>query len=94
MSDPAILKELGIRLKEIRLRKNIQQIELAEDTGVSDGTIRRIEAGENTSIENFIKLLRGLGLLENLEQLLPEEPASPMMMKKILQKNRKRASKQ
>lgn len=92
MSDPAILEELGRRLKEIRLRKNIQQNELAVNSGVALGTLQRMEAGKNTSMENFIKLLRGLGLLENLEQVFPEQPISPILLKKLQGKKRKRAT--
>ena len=92
MSDPAILEEIAKRFKELRLRKNIQQSELSEYSGVALGTIRRFEAGEPVSMENLVRIMRGLGILENLEQLIPEEPISPILMKKLKSKKRKRAS--
>lgn len=90
MSDPAILEELGRRFKELRLQRNIQQKELAETSGVSTGSIVRLEKGEPMSTENFIKVMRALNLLENFDQLLPEQPVSPIMMKKLQGKKRKR----
>lgn len=93
MSDPAILQELSRRLKELRLRRDIQQKELAENSGVSLGFIQRFERGENISVLNLLKIMRQLDLLENLEQLIPEQPISPMLLKKIqMKKSRKRAS--
>lgn len=92
MSDPAILEEISKRFKELRLRKNIQQKELSKYAGVAIGTLRRFENGEPISTENLIKIMRGLGILENLEQLIPKEPISPILMKKLQRKNRLRAS--
>lgn len=92
MSDPAILEELSKRFRELRLRKNIQQKELSDYSGVAIGTIRRFEHSETISTENLIKIMRGLGILENLEQLIPQEPMSPVLMKKWQSRKRMRAS--
>jgi transcriptional regulator with XRE-family HTH domain len=93
MSDSAILQELSRRFKELRLRRDTQQKELAENSGVSLGFIQRFERGENISVLNLLKIMRQLDLLENLEQLIPEQPISPMLLKKIqMKKSRKRAS--
>jgi transcriptional regulator with XRE-family HTH domain len=91
MSDPAILEELSKRFKELRLKKNMQQKELSGYSGVAIGTIRRFENGETVSTESLIKIMRGLGTLENLELLIPQEPISPMLMKKLQRKKRMRA---
>ena len=91
MSDPAILEEVAKRFKELRLRKNMQQKELSDNSGVALGTIRRFESGKLVSTENLVKLMRGLGILDNLEHLIPEEPISPILMKKLQRKKRIRA---
>ena len=91
MSDPAILEEIAKRFKELRLRKNMQQRELSGYSGAALGTIRRFESGELVSTENLVRIMRGLGILENLELLIPEEPISPILMKKLKSKKRKRA---
>lgn len=92
MSDPAALEEIAKRFKELRLKKNIQQKELSGYSGVGIGTIRRFENGEPVSTENLIKIMRGLGILDNLEQLIPKEPISPILMKKLQNRKRQRAS--
>ncbi|MDR3118188.1 MAG: helix-turn-helix domain-containing protein [Mediterranea sp.] len=74
MSDPAILEELGRRFKELRLRKDIRQYELAKDAGVSLGVVQRFETGKNISVETLIKMMRVFKLLENLNDLILEEP--------------------
>jgi transcriptional regulator with XRE-family HTH domain len=94
MSDPAILEELSKRFRELRLKKNMQQKELSGYSGVAIGTIRRFENGETVSTESLVKIMRGLGILENLELLIPQEPISPMLMKKLQRKKRMRASSQ
>jgi transcriptional regulator with XRE-family HTH domain len=93
MSDPAIMQELSRRFKELRLRKDIQQKELAMNSGVSLAFIQRFERGENISVLNLLKIMRRLDLLENLEQLIPEQPISPMLLKKMQGGKRKRSSK-
>lgn len=67
-----ILKELGNRIKQHRISINITQIELAERCGISPSTEIRIENGVDSKISNYIKILIALGLVENLNILIPE----------------------
>lgn len=67
-----ILKELGNRIKQYRVSLNITQTELANKCGISSSTEVRIENGEDSKISNYIKILIGLGLAENLNLLIPE----------------------
>lgn len=90
MSDPAVLVKIGQRIKEIRIRKSITQEELARYSGVSTLTVANIEKGKSVSLLLFITLLRSLGLLENLEQLVPEMKISPLDLKKLQGKKRYR----
>jgi len=91
-SDAATLKELGHRLGQYRLNRNMTQSALAEEAGVSKRTLHRIEHGESTHISNMIRILRALNLLENLEALIPEPAISPIQQLKMLGKKRQRAS--
>lgn len=83
MSDPSILQKMGNRIREYRMRMEMTQSELAEKSGVSMGTIVRIEQGNPVSTLLLVSILRSLGLLENLEILLPELGISPMQMRKM-----------
>lgn len=89
-SNLAILKEVGLRIKEYRIRQNLQQKELAEGAGVGLDTVVRLEQGKNVSFDKILRILRELDMLENLEGFIPEPPLSPILMKKLQGKNKKR----
>lgn len=80
-----IIALLCQRLKEYRLAARISQREMAEKSGVSLTTISHLEQGMNRNItlNNFISLLRVLGLEQRLSDLLPELPVPPMALKQM-----------
>ena len=78
--DDAALGELGQRLAQYRLNENLSQAELGKRAGVSRNTINRMEAGESTQASNLLRTLRALGLLQNLDALVPEPQVSPLQM--------------
>ena len=92
LSDAAVLHEVGTRLAQFRLNRNLTQQALAHEAGVALRTLNRIECGEPSQTANVIRVLRVLGLLDNLEALVPEPPASPMQQLKLKGKVRQRAS--
>ena len=73
-NEKAILNELGQRIKQHRISLNITQAELAEKCGISPSTETRIENGDDSKMSNYIKILFGLNLLDNLDILIPEVP--------------------
>jgi transcriptional regulator with XRE-family HTH domain len=92
LGDDAVLGELGRRLGRRRLALQITQAKLAEQAGVSKRTVERIESGKAAQTLSLIRLLRVLGLLQGLDQLIPEIGPSPMDLLKLKGKERKRAS--
>ena len=86
-----ILRELGERLRRLRLQDNTTVSELAEKAGLGERTIGRAEAGENTSLESLVKLLRALGRLDGLEAMLPEPLVSPIQLSENRVRKRQRA---
>lgn len=92
ISDEAVLKQLGERILQYRLNRNMTQEALAREAGVSGRTINRVEHGHSTQLSNLIRLLRSLGLLENMDALVPKPAISPMQQMKLHGKSRKRAS--
>ncbi|HEY1716698.1 MAG TPA: helix-turn-helix transcriptional regulator, partial [Verrucomicrobiae bacterium] len=44
-TDETVLAELGGRLTRIRLERNLTQLQLAKEAGVSKNTVQRLEAG-------------------------------------------------
>lgn len=83
LSDVAIMKNLGSRIKAYRIELGMKQNELAEESGVGLGTIGKIENGQPVSFALIISVLRTMGLLENLELLIPERKISPLQMVKL-----------
>lgn len=84
--------ELGQVLREIRLRQNMDQRQLAERADVALNSVKRLETGKGTTVESFIKVLRALGREEWLESLAPRVTVSPLQMLKAGRSTRQRAS--
>lgn len=80
-----IMLLLAKRIKEYRLAARMSQKEMAEKSGVSLATISHFEQGvnQNMTLNNFISLLRIIGMEQRISDLLPELPMPPMALKKI-----------
>jgi len=87
-----ILEELGRRLANIRKQKGFSQTRLAEAAGIGVATLRRIEAGNDSQFESWLKLLKPLDMLAAVDLLLPEHYRSPMA--EVNAANKKRSNKQ
>ena len=90
LTDDAVISELGRRLAERRLSLNLSQSALAHEAGVSRSTVSRLEAGESTQLTNFVRLLRALGLLAELDGIAP--PADSPLAALRTTEGRRRAS--
>ena len=92
-TDTAVLTEIGRRLARWRLEKNLTQVQLAEQSGVSKSTVQRLESGDvSPQLSGFIRVCRVLDLIERLELLVPEALPSPVAQLKLGGKRRQRAS--
>jgi transcriptional regulator with XRE-family HTH domain len=90
--DKTVLTELGERLARTRLERNVSQQGLALEAGVSKRTVERVEAGAETKLSSFIRILRVFGLLDQLDRLVPEPLPSPIERLKMDGKRRRRAA--
>jgi len=79
-----VIRELGERFADYRKRMGYSQKEVAGKSGLSVFTISTFENGSSTGItlSSFIKLLRAIDNLEEIEKLLPELPVSPRALYK------------
>lgn len=73
----AILSEIGERIKRARIDQRMTQQEFAKKAGVSNRAISMIENGGDFQIGTLINLMRALGYLENINNLLPELAINP-----------------
>jgi len=79
------------KLENIRLSRNMTQIQLAEEAGVSPRTIGRLEKGQGVSFDTFIRVLTALRIQQNLEALLPDPTVRPVERINVRGVERKRA---
>lgn len=91
---PEICRELGTRLRRLRLAQDMSQMELAERADIAVGTIKRIEQDGQTTLESWVKVLMALGTIDALQSvLLISKPKSIAQMEREAQPERARASK-
>ncbi len=69
LTEPEILKEIGSRLKKIRVQHNLTQKELSQEVGLSVSTISLIEKGKSTSVESLIRILIRLNRIKDFESV-------------------------
>lgn len=82
-SAPELVRTLGRRFKDYRLRANMTQKEVAEMAGLSVLSVYRFENGTVTSISlsTFLLLMKAVGCINDLNELMPEQPESPYLYK-------------
>ena len=73
---------LGEQFRAMRIRANLEQLELAERAGISVGALKNLEGGKGSSIKTLIKVARALGRTDWLEALAPKVSVSPMQLLK------------
>jgi len=73
-----IMGEIGQRIKDARIASSMTREELAARSGASMSTIVRAESGANVGFDQIINIMRALGLLSNIDMLLPEYEPSPL----------------
>ena len=90
-SDEAIILVLCEKIRKLRRSCCISQTELAQKSGISIASIKRIEAGTvpDFNICTLIKILRACGKLEGMAELIPDVPESPFLIDPKKGKTRK-----
>ena len=83
-STPELVRLLGERFKDYRMRCNLTQREVSEQSGVGLTTIYKFENGSagNLSLSTFILLLKVIGQVGALDNIMPELPESPYLVRK------------
>lgn len=91
-SNSSIIQDLGMRVRDYRLKARLTQEELAEKAGVSSLTLKKFETGKSTNINmsSFVAILRALQQLESINNILPELPLPPTILRQYQQNKPKR----
>lgn len=79
-SNAQILQRIGQHYAEHRLAQNLTQGQLAEKAGVGVSTVHRFEKGQPSGLDTLVSILRALGLLHELSNLVAEVGVSPMAL--------------
>ena len=91
MTDSAIAAEIGSRIEQMRLEKNLTQQQLADEIGLSRLSYRKLVNGFG-KFQNVIAVLRVFGRLDLVQGFVPETTFSPIEQLKLKGKQRRRAS--
>jgi len=87
-----IRAELGGRLRAQRLAQDLSQADLAERAGIGLATVQRLEARGECTLENFVRVVIGLGLADDLQDLFELQVRSIAEMEQAEKGRRIRAS--
>ena len=90
-SEQEIRAEFGKRLHAQRLVQGLSQAELAERAGISLSTVKLFEKKGRCTLENFVRMVMGLGLADELQPLFAIKIKSIAQMEQAERANRKRA---
>ena len=73
-----VMRSCATRVRELRIRQNITQKELAERVGVAEGTIKRFEKTGEAQFRTILTIALVLRRLEDFTELfkIPDVPAS------------------
>lgn len=91
MTDSLIIRELGSRARQERLRRNLTQAIVADRAGIGTATLKRLEDGNDVSLSTMIAVLRVLGGIDALDAILPTPTISPLAAPGALKPQRQRS---
>jgi len=84
--------EIGRRLARARLARNVTQVALAKRAGIGVRTLRRIEGGEPSTLDTFLRVATALDLDEAILSALPKGDIRPIERVSKTGSERRRAS--
>ncbi len=81
LSTPDLIRNLGLRFRDYRLRLRMTRKEVSEAASIGMTTLYKFESGNMTDISfsTLLRLLKAIGLNDNWDSLLPELPESPYL---------------
>ncbi|CAQ84179.1 MULTISPECIES: helix-turn-helix domain-containing protein [Photorhabdus] len=90
-TESELLAELGHRLREHRLRRNMLQTELASRSGISVSALKKIEGSGRGTLENLMKVVFALRLENEIKSLFMLQPVSIAQLEAMKAPVRQRA---
>ncbi len=89
-SIPELVQMLGERFRDYRLRSEMTQKEVSEQSGIAINTVHKFESGKatNISLGTFLLLMKAIGCINRIDELMPELPESAYLINKGKKKQR------
>lgn len=68
LTDEALIKKVGLRIKKLRKARGMTQFDLAIKSDMEENALQRIEAGRtNPTLKTLLKIVKGLDGIEFYE---------------------------
>ena len=67
-----LAQEVGRQVREYRIRKGLEQAQVAEIADISERTVRALEQGGGSSLDTLLRVMKALGTLDGLDKLFPQ----------------------
>ena len=74
--------DLGYRLRQVRLARNLDQRTVADKAGISLRALSKLENGQGSTLETFLRTLRALDYVKGIDMIAPEPTVSPLSLLK------------
>lgn len=74
--------EVGLQIKSLRLKMNIDQATLSARAGCSVSALKNLESGNGSTLRTLIPVVRALGREDWLRNVAPMATISPLNMPK------------
>jgi transcriptional regulator with XRE-family HTH domain len=71
-------QSLGRTIRELRIRKNLDQVTLAEQAGIALNAVKNLENGKGATLSSLLNVLKALDRIEWLSTLSPAVSISPI----------------
>ena len=91
MTSHGLVAELGRRVARTRLARNVTQKTLSEEAGIGLRTLRRLETGESSTLDSFLRVAMALGMADDLLAAVPSRDIRPIERVSSRKSERKRA---
>lgn len=92
----AVQRQIGQRLRALRVAESWTQEDLAARSGVGVATVRRAEKSGNITLPNLLRLAATLGALDSFTQILrvPEPISLDAVVRPVRRRVRRKLSEQ
>ena len=73
-------QRLGKQLRALRIRAELDQVQLAALAGVGLSAVKSLESGKGSTLKTLVRVVRALGCTSWLDALAPQVSVSPLQL--------------